>query len=154
MIWPDVPLTTYLAASTPAIKSADLNAIQAVIGQLWGFSVGTSQGGISEDFIGTSQVTPIVAGAGLTGNFFVPTLSHAVVNPSPGTGAADGDYGVFSVEQDNPSSGTAHAIINTFGYLVVSTRDFYFSTRFKISTARANIGDAGAGYGVLIGTPG
>ena len=33
MAWPLTPLTTYLPASTPAIKAADLNAIQDAITQ-------------------------------------------------------------------------------------------------------------------------
>lgn len=65
MAWPITPLTTYLPGSTPAIKAADLNAIQDAISKtlLGKYSFA----GLLVDGAGGNAVAPPAGGLSLTG---------------------------------------------------------------------------------------
>jgi hypothetical protein len=65
MAWPTTPLTTYLPASLPAIKSADLNAIQSAINR--GFLGTYSYAGIVIDGTGGQDATPVAGGLKTSG---------------------------------------------------------------------------------------
>jgi hypothetical protein len=92
MAWPTTPLTTYLPGSLPAIKAADLNAIQSAINR--GFLGTHSYAGLVLDGVGGQDATPIagglktcvpvVAGGPVTvgGTAFAKTLPSPV--PLPG----------------------------------------------------------------------
>jgi len=92
MAWPLTPLTTYLPGSLPAIKAADLNAIQSAINR--GFLGTYSFAGIVVDGTGGQDVVsapgglsttgPIVSGGPVTvgGTAFSKSLPTPV--PAPG----------------------------------------------------------------------
>lgn len=50
MAWPETPLTSYVANSTPAIKATDLNSIQSEINALYGYTAGKAQFLLYDDF--------------------------------------------------------------------------------------------------------
>lgn len=65
MAWPLTPLTTYLPGSLPAIKSADLNAIQSAINRAF---LGTySYAGLVIDGTGGQDAAPIAGGLKTSG---------------------------------------------------------------------------------------
>src|SRR5690349_3399956 len=65
MAWPLTPLTTYLPGSLPAIKAADLNAIQSAINR--GFLGTYSYAGIVVDGVGGQDAAPIAGGLKTSG---------------------------------------------------------------------------------------
>jgi hypothetical protein len=65
MAWPLTPLTTYLPGSLPAVKAADLNAIQAAINR--GFLGTYSFAGLVVDGTGGQDATPTPGGIKTSG---------------------------------------------------------------------------------------
>src|SRR5262249_56430813 len=93
MPWPDTPLTTYVFASTPAIKSGDLNSIQGVITNLWGGLLGTSYHILVEDF---NQRSFVGTQGGYIGSLLLATMTNgAIVTEDLGGATPDGSFGVL-----------------------------------------------------------
>ncbi len=81
MAWPLTPLTTYLPASTPAIKAADLNAIQDAITQA--FRGTYSYAGIVIDGAGGNVVAPDAGSLRATGIVAVGASAARTSVPTP-----------------------------------------------------------------------
>lgn len=102
MAWPTTPLTTYLPGSLPAIKAADLNAIQSAINR--GFLGTYSYAGIVIDGVGGQDATPIAGGLKTSGSVVAggpvtvggTMFSKSLPTPVPSAGAIYSDTRIIA----------------------------------------------------------
>lgn len=151
MAWPDTSLTTYVANSTPSVKSADLNAIQKSLGDLWGSTAGRSRYIVWEDFdayqftLDLSAATPsgYIQGSKLIALRIVgnPRLKMDDLTPP-----VDGTFGLLRFK--NSDGAAINAGVQP-GHVGLGTRDYYFSCRLRVHL-RANL-DTYANLGVTAG---
>lgn len=122
MSLPDSRNTTYTPSAAPAVASADLNALQDYLVDVWQASRGHDCL-ISDDFLGgTLDSAKWIASSG--GGFTAPTL------PTPDTLAAGG-YGVLQLSATF-SAGTVQSQIQTANAFVGS-RDYRMVALVRVS---------------------
>lgn len=124
MAWPTTPLTTYLPGSLPAIKAADLNAIQSAINR--GFLGTYSYAGLVIDGAGGQDAAPIPGGLKTSGPIVAggpitvggTVFSKALPSPPPEPGAVYGDTRIIAAGFFYANAGLA------YGFNVASVARF------------------------------